>query len=50
MEINYTMKTSTLIKIKDAKRTLYYKPVKPNQNGITATLVGYRKNGKDRWY
>jgi hypothetical protein len=43
-------KKSTLLKIKDGGRILYYRPHRTKPNGICGDLVGYRKWGKDHWY
>lgn len=45
------MNKKSLIKIKDGNRMLYYKSLpKTRFDGVSATLVGYRKNGSDHWY
>lgn len=45
------MNKQSLIKIKDGRRTLYYKRLpKVSPSGVYATLVGYRKHRKDHWY
>ena len=37
--------------VPDGKRTLYYQPLpRPRADSVSAVLVGYRKENKDRWY
>ena len=43
-------KKSTLLKIKDGGRVLYYRLHKTRPDGVCGDLVGYRKQGKDHWY
>lgn len=45
------MNKKNIIKIKDGRRTLYYRPLAETRfDGVCATLVGYRENGSDYWY
>lgn len=45
------MNKKNLVKINDAGRMLYYQPLgKTRRDGVCATLVGYRKDGRDHWY
>jgi len=40
-----------LLVVEDNGRTLYYRPLeREREDGVIATLVGYRKDGKDFWY
>lgn len=45
------MNKKTLIKTKENHRTLYHAPLSQTRaDGVTAVLVGYRRNGRDHWY
>lgn len=40
-----------IMKIKDGKRTLFYRKLKKvREDGVSGTLIGYRKNNKNYWY
>lgn len=45
------MNKKALVKVKDNKRTLYFRPLpETRSDGVCAVLVGYRKAGVDQWY